>query len=116
MQQPSGVKGKLKDRRRVTSDAGNPAKYSGVHEWSPLVLLALFDIVVDLLVDVMHMNHNTWREHLFQTLTGDRVPKQGRRPKLPRIRALYKQRLLGAIRVSKHRLVRTFLNTYSTNK
>ena len=62
-------------------------------------MLALFDIVIDFCVDMMHITHNTWREHIFCVMNGTRKVKKGQVPVCPRKQALHKIRLQGALRV-----------------
>jgi hypothetical protein len=51
-----------------------PGKKTGVKEWSPLVLLAFFDIVLDICLDMMHILKNWYAKHLMKVLKGKRTP------------------------------------------
>ena len=55
-----------------------PYKATGVKELSPLAALPLFDLVWDILPDMMHVLPNIWKAHVFQMLVGNRMPKKPR--------------------------------------
>lgn len=48
--------------------------FTGVQECSPLMLLYLFDLVWDILPDMMHINTGIWHRHFLKMLTGTRFP------------------------------------------
>jgi hypothetical protein len=51
-----------------------PYKRTGVKELSPLRFLAFFDLVWDLLPDMMHIIMGIWKAHIFPMLRGLRTP------------------------------------------
>ena len=53
-----------------------PAKEHGVNEVSPLLFYPLFDLVWDILPDMMHILPGVWKRHLFALLVGKRTPKK----------------------------------------
>lgn len=52
----------------------SPHKESGVYNVSPIVDIPLFNIVWDVLADVMHTVPRFWRGHVFPLLRGLRYP------------------------------------------
>ena len=58
--------------RGANKDA--PYKSSGVKQLSPLVHLPLFDIVWDILPDLMHIISGIWKRHIIELLKGTRTP------------------------------------------
>ena len=52
----------------------SPALFIGVKECSPLSLLFLFDLIWDVLPDLMHINTGIWHRHFLDMLTGKRFP------------------------------------------
>jgi hypothetical protein len=51
-----------------------PYKSTGVKELSPLGALPLFDLVWDVLPDMMHIVQGIWKAHVFQMFVGRRNP------------------------------------------
>jgi hypothetical protein len=51
-----------------------PYKTSGVKEFSPLMWLPLFNIVWDVVMDMMHIILGIWKRHLIEILKGRRAP------------------------------------------
>jgi hypothetical protein len=52
----------------------SPYKTTGVKELSPLTLIPLFDIVWDVMPDMMHITTGVWQRHIFGALRGVRMP------------------------------------------
>jgi hypothetical protein len=48
--------------------------FTGVKECSPLMLLYLFDLIWDIMPDMMHINTGIWHRHFLKMLTGQRFP------------------------------------------
>ena len=51
-----------------------PYKTSGVKEASPLRFLPFFNLVWDVLPDMMHIISGIWKRHIFAVLLGKRMP------------------------------------------
>lgn len=51
-----------------------PWKASGVQKLSPLAYLPLFDLVWDILMDLMHIVSGFWKRHIFPAFKGKRLP------------------------------------------
>lgn len=62
--------------RGLKKDA--PYKSTGVKSLSPLAALPMFDLVWDVLPDMMHVVPNIWKAHVFQMFMGKRNPAQPR--------------------------------------
>lgn len=53
-----------------------PYKTTGVKHLSPLAALHMFDLVWDILPDMMHVVPGIWKRHIFAMFTGDRKPSR----------------------------------------
>jgi hypothetical protein len=49
---------------------------SGVNGICILHLLPLFDMIMDICLDMMHVIKNVWQEHLFPLFKGEKIPKK----------------------------------------
>ena len=68
----------INDARRQLNWTGYkkdaPYKDTGIKDLSPLAFLPLFNMVWDVLADMMHIMLNVWAKHLFPMLRGHRTP------------------------------------------
>ena len=55
-----------------------PYKKTGVKELSPLAALPRFNLVWDILPDMMHVVPGIWKRHMFAMFVGDRAPAKPR--------------------------------------
>ena len=55
-----------------------PYKRTGVKELSPLAALPMFNLVWDVLPDMMHVIPGIWKRHVFAMFNGDRLPAKPR--------------------------------------
>jgi hypothetical protein len=53
-----------------------PYKTTGVKQCSPLRFLWGFDLVWDILPDMMHISPVIWKGHIFKMFKGERTPAQ----------------------------------------
>lgn len=53
-----------------------PWKIGGVKELSPLAAYPLFDLVWDILPDLMHIITGIWKRHIFKVFLGRRNPSK----------------------------------------
>lgn len=58
-----------------------PSKDSGVARFCPLCALDRFDIIWDIMLDMMHTIKNFWEARVMPTFSGDRVPASKVPPK-----------------------------------
>jgi hypothetical protein len=63
-----------RDHEGYKKDA--PYKTSGIKEVSPLSFLPLFDMVWDILPDIMHVVPVMWKGHIFPMFRATRIPAQ----------------------------------------
>ena len=59
----------------------SPYKKTGVKEVSPLRWLPLFDLIWDILPDLMHIITGIWKRHFLDMLKGNRKPAQAKQRK-----------------------------------
>ena len=71
----------LANRRHTGAKKYAPYKSTGVKELSPLASLPFFDLVWDVLPDMMHVLPNIWKAHIFQMFVGKRTPAKPRERK-----------------------------------
>ena len=53
-----------------------PSKEHGVKEVSPLNFYPMFDLVWDVMPDMMHIGPGVWKRHILAALRGKRTPAQ----------------------------------------
>jgi len=58
-----------------------PYKDSGIHSSCPLRWIFMFDLVWDIMPDMMHIIWGIWHRHLLQLMGGKRDPSGVRRAK-----------------------------------
>lgn len=79
---PRDHAGFVRDAKANEAHAGPkhtaPYKLSGVKELSPLAALPLFDLVWDVMPDLMHIIPGIWKRHIFSMFTDRRKPKKPR--------------------------------------
>lgn len=63
-----------KQRDHIGPKKYAPYKTTGVKECSPLRFLPYFDLVWDILPDMMHIVPVMWKGHIFQMFKGKRTP------------------------------------------
>ena len=64
----------LDARRRGIFKKDFPYKTTGVKECCPLRFYPLFDLVWDIMPDMMHLGTGIWQRHIFELLKGGRAP------------------------------------------
>lgn len=61
-------------RKRKIFHKDSPYKSTGVKEASPLRWIPWFDLVWDILPDMMHIMSGIWKRHILKMLKGERTP------------------------------------------
>ena len=89
-----------------------PGKESGIYSWTSFVLLDFFDIVKDIMPDMMHIHKNFWQEHILRTLAGQTTIKAPSNYSDPEKNATYKERYKNASQVCS-RIVHTIICSYT---
>jgi hypothetical protein len=62
-------------KTNADTDLSDFKKEHGISDWCPLSLLHLFDIIRDIMPDLMHIIMGLVKRHLLKLLKGERTPK-----------------------------------------